>query len=264
MFAPKTNFSKHGLLMGVLLVLTEYILFSLFFSYANPDLWDNQIPHKFYFYITFLLGTLVLVSILLKPTLKNELAENAENFRDFKITVGKLFAFASFGLGTYILYHLLIANIFDDVLIFQFEENNLHVSSASKPFAILNQLLYPVVLAFIYQGFLLNGLSALIGYRKSTLVTSLFYGYWSQNLIGGAVFNLFLNHVFKESKNIFYPILLSIILSVSFTLIYSMKPEIWMLKALASDYNDEFVKGILLSVLALPIVIPTVLKIFKK
>ena len=260
----QTNYSKYGLLIGVLLVLTEYYSYSLFFSYANPDLWENKIPYKYYFYVTFLLGTIVLIVILFRQKLKDEITNNAENFGDFKNNIGRLFGIAIFGLGTYIIYYVLKARIFSEFAIFQFVDNNLFVRSASKPFAIITQIAYPIVLTFIYQGFLLCGLSKRIGYRKSTILISVFYGYWSQNIIGGTVLNLFMNHVFQGSKNIFYPILLSIILNLTYTVGYIIKPEIWLLKADSPSYNDELIKGLILTVIGLPIVVPTLTNIFKK
>jgi hypothetical protein len=260
----QTNFSKYGLIIGALLILTEYVLYYLFFSYANPDLWENKIPHKYYFYITFLIGTIILIVILFRQKLKEEITNNYENFSEFKINIGRVFGFAIFGLGTYIVYYILKARIFDEFVIFQFVDNNLYVNSASESFAVINQIAYPIILTFIYQGFLLSGLSKLIGYQKSTILTSVFYGYWSQSIIGGTALNLFMNHVFKESKNIFYPILLSIILNLTYTLGYIIKPEIWLLKADSPIYNDELIKGLILTVIGLPIVIPTMIKIFKK
>lgn len=264
MEGQQSNFSKYGLFIGAFLVLTEFLLHDLFFSYANPELWENRIPHKYYFYITFLIGTIILVVILFRQELKDEIMDNSLNFGEFKVNVGRLFGVAIFGLGTYIVYYILKAKVFDDFVIFQFIDDNLYVNSASKPFAIINQIAYPIILSFVYQGFLLSGLSKMIGYKKSTILTSAFYGFWSQNIIGGTVLNLFMNHIFKESKNIFYPIVLSIILNLTYTIGYIIKPEIWLLKADSPGYNDELIKGVLLTVIGLPIVIPVMMKIFRK
>lgn len=264
MDGQQTNFSKHGLLIGVGLILTEYISFSLFYSYVNPDLWEDKIPHKYIFYLTFLVGAIILIVILFRRKLFDEIRDNIQNFRELKLNIGRVFGIAIFGLGTYIVYCILKANLFDEYVIYQFVENNLHVSSASKPFAIVNQIVYPIVMTFIYQGFLLGGLSKLMGYKKSTILTSVFYGFWFQSIIGGTVLNLFLNHVYKESKNIFYPILLSVIINLTYTLVYLIKPEIWLLKADSPYYNDELLNGLILTAIGLPVVIPTLIKIFKK
>lgn len=260
----QSHFSKYGLLIGVGLILTEYILFTLFYSYANPDLWENKIPHKYIFYITFIVGTIILIVILFRQKLIDEITDNLQNYSDLKLNIGRMFGIAIFGLGTYIIYSLLKAKLFDEFVVNQFVDNNLYVNSASKPFAIVNQIAYPIVLTFIYQGFLLSGLSKLIGYEKSTILTSVFYGYWFQSIIGGTVLNLFMNHVFKESKNIFYPILLSVIINLTYTVGYIIKPEIWLLKADSPIYTDELIKGLILTAIGLPVVIPTITKIFKK
>lgn len=260
----QTNFSKYGLLIGAFLILAEYVLYYFFYSYANPDLWESKVPHKYYFYITFLIGTIILLITFFRQNLKEEITDNSENFSEFKINIGRVFGFAVFGLGAYIVYYILKARIFDEFVIFQFVDNNLYVNSALNPFAIVNQIAYPIIMTFIYQGFLLSGLSKLIGYQKSTILTSVFFGYWSQNIIGGTAFNLLMNYVFKESKNIFYPISLSIILNLIYTFGYVVKPEIWLLKADSPSYNDELIKGLILTVIGLPIVIPTLIKVFKK
>ena len=140
----------------------------------------------------------------------------------------------------------------------------MYVSSAANPFSIINYIFYPIVISFVYQGFLLNGLSKQIGYEKATIITSLFYGYWTQNLIGAAAVNLFLNHTYKESKNIIIPIILSIAGNMLFLVGYLVKPEIWYLKADAPDYNSELFKGFLLSMVGLPVVVPTLIKAFKR
>lgn len=259
----QTNFSKYGLLIGVGLILTEYILFSLFYSYANPNLWGNKIPHKYIFYIIFLVGTIILTVILFRQKLIDEITDNLQNYGDFKINIGRAFGVAIFGLGTYIIYYVIKANLFDEFVINQFTDNNLYVSSALNPFAIVNQIVYPIVSTFIYQGFLFSGFSKLIGYEKSTIITSVFYGFWFQSIIGGTVLNLFMNHVFKESKNIFYPILLSVIINLTYTVGYIIKPEIWLLKTDSPIYNDELIKGLMLTAIGLPVVIPTLTKIFK-
>src|SRR5690606_28996243 len=147
------------------------------------------------FYITFLVGTIILIVILFRQKLTDEITENFKNYGDFKINIGRLFGIAIFGLGTYIIFYVLKAKLFDEFVINQFVDNNLYVSSASKPFAIINQIAYPIGLTFICQGFLLGGLTKYLGYEKSTILTSLFYGYWYQNIIGGTVLNLFMNHV---------------------------------------------------------------------
>jgi hypothetical protein len=197
-------------------------------------------------------------------TPESPIKHNFQNYGDFKINIGKVFGVAIFGLGTYIICCVLKAKLFDEFVINPFVDNNLYVNSASKPFAIVNQIAYPIVLTFIYQGFLLSGLSKLIGYEKSTILTSVFYGYWFQSIIGGTALNLFMNHIFKESKNIFYPILLSVIINLTYTIGYTIKPEIWLLKADSPIYNDELIKGLILTAIGLPIVIPTLTKIFKK
>lgn len=258
----QTAFSRHGLLIGVGLILTEYFLFSLFYSHSNPDLWESRIPHKFIFYITFLIGTIILIIVLCRQKLTDEITDNFHDYKDFKLNIGRLFGVSIFGLGTFIVYYVLKGTLFDEFVIYQFVDNNLYVNSASKPFAIINQIAYPIVLTFIYQGFLLSGLSKLIGYEKSTILTSIFYGYWSESIIGGTVLNLFMNHVFKQSNNIFYPILLSIIINLTYTVGYIIKPEIWLLKAASPSYIDELIKGIILTVIGLPIVIPTLTNIF--
>ena len=258
-----SQFSKNGLLLGALLIAIEYFLFMFFYAKADPELWNYGVPHKYIFYITFVPGTIVLIIVLLRQELKAEVIDRAKNVPDFKMNVGRVFGFAIFGLGSYIVYYVLKGQIFKELAIYKFVESNMDVNSAADPFAFVNAVFYSILSTFVYQGFLLNGVSKHIGYQKATMLTSLFYGYWYQDIIGATAFNLFMNHIFYETTNIAYPAVLSILISVAFLLGYLIKPDIWFLKADYPDYNEELFKGFLLSIGALPVVAPVLREVFK-
>ena len=139
-----------------------------------------------------------------------------------------------------------------------FIDNNLYVYSASSWLNAINHILYSILVTFIFQGFLLNGLTKEIGFKKSNVVTSLFYGFSFGDILGGTIYNLFLNQIYWKTKNIFYPGLVTVIMSIVFIMAYLIKEEIWLLKADFPDYNGEIIKGLLITIVVTPIAIKVV------
>jgi membrane protease YdiL (CAAX protease family) len=259
-----TKFSRNGLLIGAILIATEYLLFHLFYANADPDLWDERVPHKYIFYIEFVLVVMIFALVQLRQGLKEEISNNAKSFSDINLNIGRMFGFTIFAAGTYIVYHVLKARLLNEQVIFEFVDNNLYVRSQANPFAIINLVVYPIIQVFSYQGFLLNGLTSHFGYRTSTILTSLFYGYWFDDPIGGTAANLFFNAVYFESKNIFYPIVLAILINLVYAVAYLIAPEFWLLKAQAGEYNDELMKGLIFAIVGMPVVIPFLVKLLKR
>ena len=118
-------------------------------------------------------------------------------------------------------------------------------------------------MTFIFQGFLLNGLTKEIGFNKSNVVTSLFYGFWFGDILGGTIYNLFLNQIYWKTKNIFYPGLVTAIMSIVFIMVYLIKDEIWLLKADFPEYNNEIIKGLLITIAMTPIALKVVRQAIK-
>jgi|GEM_PF-5138338 len=260
----RTNFAKWGIWLGVILIALEYFLSLFLFSYANPDAMGYGYPHKFLFYTFFLTASAILGIVLFRPALRDEIAEHAGRFDNFYENIVWMIGLSAFWHGTDIIYHIVKGNVMDEVVITWFVDNNLLVESASEPFSILNIFVYPAVIGFIYQGFLLAGVSKEAGFLKASIITSLFYGYLTGNMVGGAMMNIFLNEVYRESKNIFYPIVLSVIIDLIFTAAFIISPEAWVLKANHPDYNDELVKGIVMTIIGMPIVISLIKRIFQR
>jgi len=126
-----------------------------------------------------------------------------------------------------------------------------------------NHILYPFIVSFIFQGFLLNGISNVIGFRKANLVNSIFYGFWFGNLIGRAVYCLLLNQLYWKSKNIFYPTVIIIFSNVIITLFYLSKQEIWLLTADAPDYYNSLPRGLLISIATIPFSLTVLRRVIK-
>jgi membrane protease YdiL (CAAX protease family) len=258
----ETNFSKRGIVIGVSLIIVEYILYRLLFSHYQGPEEHGGVPLKYDFYITFFLATVIMLAMVFRKDLKEEIIINSKQFNDFPRNIGYTLGLSIFSLGTFIVYGVVKARIFYELTIFPFIDNNLYVKTASSPFVLINQIAYPIVQTIIYQGFLLNGFTKQMGYHKATILTSLFCGYWFQNIIGGTIFNLFLNHVFKESKNIVYPMILSVAVNLLFSAGYMINPEMWYLNADMPHYNKELIMGLALTVIGIPIVIPVMQRIF--
>ena len=246
------TFSKRGIVIGGALLVIEYITYSLFYSYANPDLWENVIPHKYILGITLFLGGVIAFIVASQDDNHKELA-NIKNFSAFNSTILTALGLSIFGTGTFILYNILKAKIFNSFVIGSFIDNNLYVHAASSWVNLLNQILYPILATFIFQGFLLNGLAREMGFKKSNIVTSIFYGYWFGDIIGGTIYNLFLNQVYYKTKNIFYPGLITAAMNLIANVAYLINDEMWLLKPHSPDYNDEIIKGILLTIVMIPI-----------
>ena len=103
-----TKFSRNGLLTGGLLILTEFILLSLFYAKADPVLFDGTVPHKFIFYIEFVLVVIIFSIVRTSEGLYEEVAVNAKSLSDFNLNIGRMFGFGIFASGCYILYYLLL------------------------------------------------------------------------------------------------------------------------------------------------------------
>jgi ABC-type thiamin/hydroxymethylpyrimidine transport system permease subunit len=67
-----------------------------------------------------------------------------------------------------------------------------------------------------------------------------------------------LNQIYWKTKNIFYPGLVTVIMSIVFIMAYLIKEEIWLLKADFPDYNGEIIKGLLITIVVTPIAIKVV------
>jgi hypothetical protein len=252
------TFSKRGILIGVCLLTAEYIAYTLFYLYANPDLWENQMPHKYILYITLTMGTVVAFIVVNKEDMQKELADSINNFSDFTTNILLGLGLSVFCTGTFILHYIIKARLFNSAVISAFIDNNLYVYSASSWLNAINHILYSILVTFIFQGFLLNGLTKEIGFKKSNVVTSLFYGFWFGDILGGTIYNLFLNQIYWKTKNIFYPGLVTVIMSIVFIMAYLIKEEIWLLKADFPDYNGEIIKGLLITIVVAPIAIKVV------
>lgn len=257
------TFSKRGLLIGACLLTAEYLAYSLFYSYANPDIWENAIPHKYILYITVIIGTVVAFVIVNKDENQNELAGNIKCFDDFKSNILLGLGLSIFSTGTFILVNIIKTKLFNSTVVSSFIDHNLYVSSASNWLNIINHVLYPILVTFIFQGFILNGLTKEIGFKKSTVVTSLFYGFWFGDILGGTTYSLFLNQIYWKTKNIFYPGLVTVIMNLGFILAYSIRNEIWLLKAVSPDYNSEIIKGLLITIAMTPIAFKVVRQAIK-
>ncbi len=258
------TFSKQGTLIAACLLTAEYVLHTLFYSYANPDLWENTIPHKYILYITLLLAGVVAIVVVKRNEEQSEVAYNARNFADFRMNLLLTLGLAIFCVGTFILYNILKARLFNSTIIGPFVDNNLYVASASNGLNIINHIFYPVLMTFIFQGFLLNGITQEVGFRKANIITSLFYGFWFGDILGATIYNLFMNHVYEKSKNIFYPAALSVITNIVFVGAYILKDEIWFLKASAPEYYTEIVKGLITMIIMSPIAAKVVREAFSK
>jgi hypothetical protein len=241
----------------------EYILFSLFYSYANPDVWVDKIPHRYILYITLLLVTAVAFVVVNREEKEKELVPNLKNFSGLKTDILVALGLSVFCTGTFILYHVIQAKLHNSPVISSFVDNNLYVLSASNWVNVINHILYPLFVTFVFQGFLLNGLTKQIGFRNSNVATSLFYGFWFGDIFGGTVFNLFQNLMYWKTKNIFYPGLMSVATSLVFILAYLIREEMWFLKADSPAYNGEIIKGVLIAVAMAPIAVKVVRQALK-
>lgn len=248
-----TTFSKRGILIGCGFLTAEYIVYSLFYSYANPEIWENTIPHKYIFYITLLMLVAVALFVVNCEGSQDELAFNANKFDDLRSDILLAVGLSIFSIGTFILSGIAKTKLFNGSVVSSFIDHNLYVSSASNWLNVINQFLYPVLVTFIFQGYILNGLTKEIGFKKSSVAVSLFYGFWFGDILGGTIYCLFLNQVYWKTKNIFYPALLMVIVNLVFILVYMIKSEIWLLKAGFPDYNSEIAKGLFITAAMSPV-----------
>lgn len=236
---------KKGLIFGITLLLIEYLLHALFYSYGNPELWDNEIPHKYIAYINLILFLIVLGVFVFGK--RNEGVSSYEKLSTKYLgTIALGMGLCFFSYGTFIVESIIKANVFNEMSSAAFVDHNLRVRSALNLWNLLNLISYSIITSAVYQVFLLNGVAYYTGISKANIVVSLFYGFWFGDIIGGAVYCLFLNSVYCSSKNILIPILLSVIYGLVFSMAYFIKPDIWMLEAVKPDYNGEIIKGILL------------------
>ncbi|MBL7860548.1 MAG: CPBP family intramembrane metalloprotease [Cyclobacteriaceae bacterium] len=209
------------------------------------------------------MGTAVTFYVVNKEENQKELADNLNKFDDFKSNILLGLGLSIFSTGTFILINILKAKLFNSTVVSSFIDHNLYVSSASNWVNVINHVLYPILVTFIFQGFILNGLTKQIGFKKSSIVTSLFYGFWFGDILGGTIFSLFLNQIYWKTKNIFYPGLVTAIMNLGFILAYLIKNEIWLLKADSPDYNSEIVKGLLITIAMTPIAFKVVRQAIK-
>ncbi|MFZ6012488.1 MAG: hypothetical protein ACOYXT_19250 [Bacteroidota bacterium] len=206
---------------------------------------------------------MVAFVVVSKPEKQKELTDNFNNFNDFKLNILVALGLSIFSIGTFILYNIVKAKLFHSTVIGSFVDNNLYVFSATNWLNVINHILYPIFVTFIFQGFFLNGVTKEIGFKKANMVTSLFYGFWFGDILGGTIYNILLNQIYWKTKNIFYPGLVTAITNVVFILAYIIKDEIWLLKADAPDYNSEIVKGLLIAVAMAPVAIKVVRQAIK-
>lgn len=256
-------FSKHGALIGAVLLIIEYVLATLFYSYANPELWNNKIPYKYELYLTLIIGSWIAFIVARRSEAQNELVENYKNFNGLKTNLFLTFGLIFFSYGTFIIQNVTLATLFNSEIIYPFVNFNLYVFGSSSLLNSFNYILYPFIVSFIFQGFLLNGISKMIGFHKANLATSIFYGFWFGNLIGGAVYCLLLNQLYWKSKNIFYPTVITIFSNVVVALFYLGKQEIWLLSAHAPDYHKSLPRGLLISIASIPFALTVLRRIIK-
>src|SRR5688572_23194689 len=171
-----TEFSKYGTLVAFLLVTAEWFFHWSFYSFANPDLWEDGPPYRIFFYLNFLVAGIICLIVLIRPALKNEISDNAGKFDGYKKDFFSTLALTVFGFGAFILFSIARSTIIGDLEILPFVYSNELVLSSAKPFSFIDQLLYPAIAIFIFQGFLLNGLTRLSGYKIATVLTALAFG----------------------------------------------------------------------------------------
>ncbi|HEY0656589.1 MAG TPA: CPBP family intramembrane glutamic endopeptidase [Chryseosolibacter sp.] len=251
--ANTSSFSKRGLLIGFGLLAAEYIIYHLFYAYVNPELWYDEIPHKYILYITLLLLSMVAFFVTSKDDNQEQVRRNISNFSGLQTNLLLVFGLSVFCIGTFILHNIAKAGIMNHTVIGPFVDHNLYVRSAANWMNVANQVLYPVLVIFIFQGFLLNGLAKEIGFKKASIATALFYGFWYDDILGGTIFNLFLNEVYWKSQNLFYPIVLCALANLAFLVAYIINNEIWLLRADQPEYYKETVKGVLITIAMAPL-----------
>lgn len=253
-----SNFANNGLLVGAIFIASEYIIYTLAF-------WKLDMPYpKLSLYITFLFC--IAMSIILYQ--RKGFVEMLFSHKISTLTLPKdiLWCFLLYltSMGSFILLNLIKANIYNQPEIIEFINHNEYVIEALNPYSLLNCFLYPVFMVFVYQGFLLNGLSKYMGFAKANWIVALFYGYWFGDIIGFTIICLFLNLIYIQSKNILYPILVLIIVNVIFSGLYTITKDNWILKASEMNYNEELLTGIVFTVLLIIASIPVVLKAINK
>lgn len=213
--------------------------------------------------MALIVGSWIAFIVVRRSEAQNELVENYKNLNGLKANLFLAFGLIFFSYGTFIIQNLTIAALFNSETIYPFVNFNLYVFGSSSRLNSFNHILYPFIVSFIFQGFLLNGISNVIGFRKANLVNSIFYGFWFGNLIGGAVYCLLLNQLYWKSKNIFYPTVIIIFSNVIITLFYLSKQEIWLLTADAPDYYNSLPRGLLISIATIPFSLTVLRRVIK-
>jgi hypothetical protein len=258
-----TTFARRGIVIALSLILLNYVFVALCYSYINPELLGNGIPHKFLLYIFLLTGIATAFLVVRQPLLEKEIADNITAFPDFPIYAGWAIAIQAFSIGTFILYNVAIGVINDHAVVYPFVNHNQYVADASNPFNIASTIILSILYVFIFQGFLFNGVSKITGILEANICTSLFIGFYFNDMIGEALFNFFLNYLFLRTRNIFYPALVSAGVSAVMLLLYYLKPDWWVIEADRPFYRSEAIKGLIIIAMVVPLIITLMKKMLR-
>src|SRR5688572_22849771 len=102
-----SHFSKNGIGTGSSLLVVQYVLFTLFYAYSNPELWTDEIPHKYILYMNLLIGCGIAFAVSINKKLQKEIGSHQSNFPEFKMMLAWSVAFSVFTYGTYLIYNIL-------------------------------------------------------------------------------------------------------------------------------------------------------------